>query len=69
MAIFQPASALCKTYVTPALQFLSVALIPYLAKRFDRLKELARDREDPLSYAAASLEPGRSTPRHTAPGF
>ena len=28
----------------------------YLAKRFDRLKELAREREDPLSYAAASLE-------------
>jgi hypothetical protein len=36
---------------------------PYLAKRFDRLKELAREREDPLSYAAASLEPGRSTLR------
>jgi hypothetical protein len=27
-----------------------------LAKRFDRLKELAREREDWLSYAAASLE-------------
>ena len=28
----------------------------YLARRFDRLKELARDRGDQLSYAAASLE-------------
>ena len=27
-----------------------------LAGRFDRLKELAREREDWLSYAAASLE-------------
>jgi hypothetical protein len=28
----------------------------YVAKRFDRLKELARERKDPLSFAAASLE-------------
>jgi hypothetical protein len=28
----------------------------HLARRFDRLKELARERQDWLSYAAASLE-------------